>query len=86
MTLQGLGFNGIGELRRPRPSRPVPVNSRAIVFFNLGCHGLTVFGMAVRLGQSHGHGEEAKTVPPASQFEKGDGPGVNSMLLANLGR
>ncbi len=36
----------------------------AIEFFKLGWHGLTVFGMAVRICQRHGHGEDAKTVPP----------------------
>ena len=47
---------------------------RTIAFFNLGCHGLTVFGMAVRMCQRHGRGEYAKTVPPDSHFEKGDRP------------
>ncbi len=50
------------------------MNIRAIALFNLGRHGLTVFGMAVRICQRHGHGEDAKTVPPDSHFEKGDGP------------
>ncbi len=47
---------------------------RTFALFNLGCHGLTVFGMAVRICQRHGHGEDAKTVPPDSHLEKGDGP------------
>ncbi len=48
------GTSELGDCRNPR----------AIAFFNLGCHGLTVFGMAVRICQRHGHGEDAKTVPP----------------------
>ena len=51
-----------------------PSATGAIAVFNLGCHGLTVFGMAVRICQRHGHGEDAKTVPPDSQIENGDGP------------
>ncbi len=42
----------------------------------MGWHGLTVFGMAVRICQRHGHGEDAKTVPPDSRTEKGDSPGT----------
>ena len=53
----------------PRPRPP-----EAIAFFNLGCHGLTVFRMAVRICQRHGHGEDAKTVPPDFRFDKGNSP------------
>ena len=42
----------------------------------LGCHGLTVFGVAVRLHKPHGHGEDAGTVPldVVDRFESTDWP------------
>ncbi len=43
---------------------------RVIAFFNLGCHGLTVFGMAVRICQRHGHGEDAKPWHPILILKK----------------
>ena len=53
---------------------PVRFVARAIACFSLECHGLPVLGVAVRTCQRHGHGEDAKTVPPDSHFETGDGP------------
>ncbi len=47
--------------RNPRrEARTTIAAFRAIAFFNLGRHGLTVFGMAVRICQRHGHGEGAR--------------------------
>ncbi len=69
-------FHDDAGLMRDARIASLVVPTRAIAFFNLGCHGLTVFGMAVRICQRHGHGEDAKTVPPDSQFEKSDGPVV----------
>ncbi len=63
-------------MNHPMQSSPSlrPSATGPIAVFNLGCHGMTVFGMAVRICQRHGHGEDAKTVPPDSQIENGDGP------------
>ena len=43
---------------------------------------MAVFGMAVRICQRHGHGEDAKTVPPDSHFEAGDGPAPSGLLTS----
>ncbi len=40
--------------------------------------------MAVRICQRHGHGEDAKTVPPNSHFEKGDGPAVGTSCWEHI--
>ena len=54
-----LAFDGTPALSRIKIPVLVVQGGSLIQF---GCHGLTVFGMAVQTTQRHGHGEDPKTV------------------------